>query len=114
MGNLVCRTDLGGYWFTNGLVNDCNRLGRHVVSAQSIAGFKKCWISVRTGMTGGMDECWGEKELPRVGHQLAYCSFLIAYCDSVFRCTVVGSGAEVSWLGVWARHLNRRASVGGD
>ena len=37
------------------------------------------WMSVWIGMTGGMDKHWGEKELPRVGHQLASCSLLISY-----------------------------------
>ena len=36
-------------------------------------------MSVWIGMTGGMDKHWGEKELPRVGHQLASCSLLISY-----------------------------------
>ena len=31
------RTDLGRYWFTNRVVNDRNRLRRHVVSDKSIA-----------------------------------------------------------------------------
>ena len=39
---LVFRTDLGGYWFTNRVVNDWNRLGRHVVSGESIGSFKNC------------------------------------------------------------------------
>ena len=60
------RTDLGRYWFTNRVVNDWNRLGRHVVSGD-------CWIRVWIGMTSGMDKYWniprvGDKELPRVGH----------------------------------------------
>ena len=36
-------------------------------------------MSVWIGMTGGMDKHWGEKKLPRVGHQLASCSILISY-----------------------------------
>ena len=36
-------------------------------------------MSVWIGMTGGMDEHWGEKELPRVGHQLASCSLIKCY-----------------------------------
>ena len=35
------RTDLGRYWFINRVVNDWNRLGRHVVSAESIDSFKR-------------------------------------------------------------------------
>ena len=35
------RTDLGRYWFTNRMVNDWNRLGRHVVSAESIGSFER-------------------------------------------------------------------------
>ena len=35
------RTDLGRYWFTNRVVNDWNRLGKHVVSAESIGSFKR-------------------------------------------------------------------------
>ena len=35
------RTDIGRYWFTNRVVNDWNRLDRHVVSAESIRSFKK-------------------------------------------------------------------------
>ena len=35
------RTDIGRYWFTNRVVNDWNRLGRHVVSAESIDSFKR-------------------------------------------------------------------------
>ena len=34
-------TDLGRYWFTNRVENDWNRLGRHVVSAESIDSFKR-------------------------------------------------------------------------
>ena len=41
--NLRFRIDLGRYWFTNRLVNDWNRLGRHVVNAESIGSFKK-WL----------------------------------------------------------------------
>jgi len=36
-------------------------------------------------MTGGMDKYWGEKELPRVGLQLASCSLLIL----MFLCSYV-------------------------
>ena len=42
-------------------------------------GVKRCLDEVWIGMTGGMDKHWGEKELPRVGHQLASCSLLIYY-----------------------------------
>ena len=35
------RTDVGRYWFMNRVVNDWNRLGRHVVSAETIGSFKK-------------------------------------------------------------------------
>ena len=35
------RTNLDRYWFTTRVVNDWNRLGRHVVSAESIGSFKK-------------------------------------------------------------------------
>ena len=35
------RIDLGRYWFTNRVVNDWNRLDRHVVSAESINSFKR-------------------------------------------------------------------------
>ena len=35
------RTDLGRYWFTNTVVNDWNRLDRHVVSGESIGSFKR-------------------------------------------------------------------------
>ena len=34
-------TDLGRYWFTNRVVNSWNRLGRHVVSAESMGSFKR-------------------------------------------------------------------------
>ena len=34
------RTDLGRYWFTNRVMNDWNRLGRHV-SGESIGSFKR-------------------------------------------------------------------------
>ena len=37
------RTDLGRYWFINRVVNDWNRLGKHVVSAESIGSFKR-WL----------------------------------------------------------------------
>ena len=30
------RTDIGRYWFTNRVVSDWNRLGRHLVSGESI------------------------------------------------------------------------------
>ena len=47
----------------------------------------KVWI----GMTGGMAKHWiiprvGDKELPRVGHQLASCSLLISYVLKVWSC----------------------------
>ena len=35
------RTDAGRYWFTNRVVNDWNRLGRHVLSAESISSLKR-------------------------------------------------------------------------
>ncbi len=35
------RTNVGRYWFTNRVVNDWNRLGRHVVSSETIGSFKK-------------------------------------------------------------------------
>ena len=35
------RINLGRYWFTNRVVNDWNRLGRHVVSGESIGSFKR-------------------------------------------------------------------------
>ena len=35
------RTDIGRYWFTSRVVNDWNRLGRHVVSAESIGSIKR-------------------------------------------------------------------------
>ncbi len=35
------RTDVGGYWFTSRVVNDWKRLGRHVVSGETIGSFKK-------------------------------------------------------------------------
>ena len=35
------RTDVGRHWFTNRVVNDWNRLSRHVVSAETITSFKK-------------------------------------------------------------------------
>ena len=35
------RTDIGRYWFTIRVVNDWNRLGRHVVSAEPIGSFKR-------------------------------------------------------------------------
>ena len=38
---LTFRTDLGRYWLTNRVVNDWNRLGRHIVSDESIGSFKR-------------------------------------------------------------------------
>ena len=35
------RTNIGRHWFTNKMVNDWNRLGRHVVSAESIRSFNR-------------------------------------------------------------------------
>ena len=35
------RTDIGRYWFTNRVANNCNRLDRHVISAESIGSFKR-------------------------------------------------------------------------
>ena len=35
------RTVIGRYWFTNRVVNDWNRLSRHILSAESIGSFKK-------------------------------------------------------------------------
>ncbi len=32
---------MGRYWFTSRVVNDWNRLGGHVVSAETIGSFKK-------------------------------------------------------------------------
>ena len=39
---LVFSTGLGGYWFTNRVVNSWNRLGGHVLSAESIGSCKTC------------------------------------------------------------------------
>ena len=36
LGKLRLRTNLGRYWFTNRMVNDWNRLDRHLISAESI------------------------------------------------------------------------------
>ena len=55
-------------------------------------------MSVWIGMTGGMDKHWGEKELPRVGHQLASWSLLICYiCCYVMCCVCVVSDGRL-WL----------------
>ena len=67
------RTDIVRYWFTNRVVNDWNRLGRHVISAESIGSFKRRLDQSMDRMTGGMAKYWiiprvGDKELPRVGH----------------------------------------------
>ena len=35
------RESRGRNWFTNRVVNDWNRLGRHVASAESIGSFKR-------------------------------------------------------------------------
>ena len=35
------KADIGRYWFTNIVMNDWNRLGRHVVSGESIGSFKR-------------------------------------------------------------------------
>ena len=35
-------TDIGRHWLTNRVVNDWNRLGGHLVSADSIGSFKIC------------------------------------------------------------------------
>ena len=37
---LAFRAELGGYWFPSRVVNDWNRLGRHVLSGESAGGFK--------------------------------------------------------------------------
>ena len=70
------RTDIGRYLFTNRVVNDWNRLGTHVVSAESKVALKDGWIRVWIGMTDGMAKYWiiprvgflGDMELPCVGH----------------------------------------------
>ena len=36
------RTERGRHWFTNRVVNDWNRLDKHVVSAESIIALKNC------------------------------------------------------------------------
>ncbi len=35
------RTDVGRYWFADRVVEDWNRLGRRVISAETIGSFKK-------------------------------------------------------------------------
>ena len=51
-------------------------------------------------MTGGMDKYWiiprvGDKELPRVGHQLASCSLIISYVTLCYaRVTRVSENIE--------------------
>ena len=47
------RTDIGRYWFTNRVMNDWNRLGRYVVSAESIGNFKR-----RLNESMDRDEGW--------------------------------------------------------
>ena len=59
---LVFRTDLGGYWSTSREVNDWNRLGGHVVSAQSIGTFKTCFQD-RPSSGGSRKLFWGGAEL---------------------------------------------------
>ena len=53
------RTERGRHWFTNRVVNDWNRLEKHVVNAESIGSFKKrlddsmdrdWWIEMISGM----------------------------------------------------------------
>ena len=56
-----------------------------------LVALKDGWMRVWIGMTGGMDKHWGEKELPRVGHQLASCSLLISYV-LMFLCGGGGGG----------------------
>ncbi len=41
LDKLIFRNNVGRYWFTSRVVNDWNRLGRHVVSAETISSFKK-------------------------------------------------------------------------
>ena len=60
-----------------------------------LVALKDGWMRVWIGMTGGMDKHWGEKELPRVGHQLASCSLLISYVLMFllsFSCQIVQVG----------------------
>ena len=50
-------------------------------------------------MTGGMVKYWiiprvGDKELPRVGHQLASCSLLICYV-LMFLCIIQGLALDI-------------------
>ena len=52
-------------------------------------------MSVWIGMTGGMDKHWGEKELPRVGHQLASCSLLIYYVMKLLFVLAISKGKSV-------------------
>ena len=40
LDKLRFRTDIGRHWFTNRVVNDWNRLSRHVVSAETLGTFK--------------------------------------------------------------------------
>ena len=43
IGHVEMGTNLGRYWFTNRVVNDWNRMDRHVVSGESIGSFKR-WL----------------------------------------------------------------------
>ena len=68
------------------MVIDWNRLGRHVVSAESIVALKDDWMRIWIRMTVGMAKYWiiprvGDKKLSRVGHQLASCNLLIFLCS---------------------------------
>ena len=38
---LQFRINIGRYWFTNRVVNDWNRLDRHIVNGESIGSFKR-------------------------------------------------------------------------
>ena len=45
-------------------------------------------------LTGGIDKYWispgvGDKELPRVGHQLVSCSLVISYVLMFLKCIIV-------------------------
>ena len=82
-------TDLSRYWFTNRVVNDWNRLGRHVISGGSIFSFKR-----RLDQSMDRDDRW----------PLAVSSILMFLCYSLTSLPLL-SLPTPSWIPKLTLHL---------
>ena len=70
------RKDIFKNWFTNGLVEEWNKLSKHVVSATTVNSFKKR-LDISMDKENGW-EVLGEQELLCVD-QVAFCWLLVFY-----------------------------------